>query len=258
MAGNQEDEVMIRDLLGELGASSLRGMDIKQFFSMTLEALKSFKEMKERHNDMSVELAEIKKAINKDLNNPQTREILSNVQSEENSNSGIKNTHHDHSSSLTPMSLSSDSNLFGIKKNYSTNNFASAAPMTNQHNYRANTLKSISEEDLSASITSPLGGKEPSGNGTGRVSGGNGTGRISGGNGTGRISGGNGTGTASFSIKKQVIVPEVSNANHLKQASTTSIMTFAGNNPDVLNLRNRWSDNFFTIKKLSSNSFINC
>ena len=240
MAGNQEDEVMIRDLLGELGASSLRGMDIKQFFSMTLEALKSFKEMKERHNDMSVELAEIKKAINKDLNNPQTREILSNVQSEENSNSGIKNTHHDHSSSLTPMSLSSDSNLFGIKKNYSTNNYASAAPMTNQHNYRANTLKSISEEDLSASITSPLGGKEPSGNGTGRVS------------------GGNGTGTASFSIKKQVIVPEVSNANHLKQASTTSIMTFAGNNPDVLNLRNRWSDNFFTIKKLSSNSFINC
>ena len=73
MAGNSdEDETMLREILGELGGST-SGLGIKQLFQLTLEQLKKFKE---DHIDLNKKIEEMKKAMDKDLSNPKTLKII--------------------------------------------------------------------------------------------------------------------------------------------------------------------------------------
>ena len=77
MAGNNdEDETMLREMLGELGGSA-SGIGIKQLFQLTLEQLKKFKE---DHIDLNKKIEEMKKAMDKDLSNPRTLEIIKQAQ----------------------------------------------------------------------------------------------------------------------------------------------------------------------------------
>ena len=72
MAGsNDEDETMLQEIIGELGGDS--GMSIKQLFLKTLEQLKKFKE---DHHDLNKKIDDMKQAMDKDLSNPKTLEII--------------------------------------------------------------------------------------------------------------------------------------------------------------------------------------
>ena len=73
-AVNDEDETMLRDILGELGGPEFSGMGLKQLFQLTLEQLKRFKE---DHQDLNKRIEEMKTAMDKDLSNPRTIAIMS-------------------------------------------------------------------------------------------------------------------------------------------------------------------------------------
>ena len=77
--GNSEDEAMLREILGELGGSQFKGMGIIQLFQLTLEQLKKFKE---DHKDLNKKMEEMKAAMDKDLSNPRTIEIIAHAQSD--------------------------------------------------------------------------------------------------------------------------------------------------------------------------------
>ena len=77
--GNSEDEAMLREILGELGGSQLKGMGIIQLFQLTLEQLRKFKE---DHRDLNKKMEEMKAAMDKDLSNPRTIEIIAHAQSD--------------------------------------------------------------------------------------------------------------------------------------------------------------------------------
>ena len=69
---NDEDEAMLKEILGELGGSG-GGVGLKQLFQLTLEQLKKFKE---DHKDLNKRIEEMKTAMDKDLSNPRTIEII--------------------------------------------------------------------------------------------------------------------------------------------------------------------------------------
>ena len=79
-AGNtsDEDEMMLREILGELGGSTA-GLGIKQLFQLTLEQLRKFKE---DHIDLNKKIEEMKKAMDQDLSNPKTLKIIKKAQKE--------------------------------------------------------------------------------------------------------------------------------------------------------------------------------
>ena len=82
MAGNRNDdeEAMLRDILGELGAADFSsGLGIKQIFQLTLAQLKKFKENQE---SLTSQIEEMKKAMDKDLSNPKTLELITQAQSD--------------------------------------------------------------------------------------------------------------------------------------------------------------------------------
>ena len=64
--GNDEDTAMLKEIMAEFGGDHLNGMGIKQLFQLTLEQLKKFKE---DQNDLQKTIVEMKKAMEKDLNN---------------------------------------------------------------------------------------------------------------------------------------------------------------------------------------------
>ena len=74
--GSSEDEAMLREILGELGGSQFTGLGITQLFQLTLEQLKKFKE---DHKDLNKKIEEMKAAMDKDLSNPRTIEIITNA-----------------------------------------------------------------------------------------------------------------------------------------------------------------------------------
>ena len=61
---NDEDENMLRDILGEIGGAEFSGMGLKQLFQLTLGQLKKFKE---DHKDLNKRIEEMKAAMDKDL-----------------------------------------------------------------------------------------------------------------------------------------------------------------------------------------------
>lgn len=77
-ATNDEEETMLREILGELGGST-HGMSIKQLFQLTLEQLKKFKE---DQVDLNKKIEEMKLAMDKDLSNPKTIELIKRAQRE--------------------------------------------------------------------------------------------------------------------------------------------------------------------------------
>lgn len=66
---NDEDELMLQEIIGELGGIGLEGgqkLNIATLFKMTLLQLKKFKQ---DHQDMTKQIEEMKKAMDKDLSN---------------------------------------------------------------------------------------------------------------------------------------------------------------------------------------------
>ena len=79
MAGNSDDdETMLREILGELGGSS-QGLGIKQLFQLTLQQLKKFKE---DHIDLNKKIEDMKKAMDKDLSNPKALKMIKKAHKE--------------------------------------------------------------------------------------------------------------------------------------------------------------------------------
>ena len=73
---NDEDEQMLHDIIGELGGGLLDGnqkLNITTLFRMTLVQLKKFKE---DHQDMTKQIEEMKRAMDKDLSNKETLQMI--------------------------------------------------------------------------------------------------------------------------------------------------------------------------------------
>ena len=73
---NDEDEQMLQEIIGELGGIGLEGgekLNIATLFKMTLLQLKKFKQ---DHQDMTKQIEEMKKAMDKDLSNQEVWEMI--------------------------------------------------------------------------------------------------------------------------------------------------------------------------------------
>ena len=73
---NDEDEQMLSGIFAELGVSGMEGggnLNIATLFKMTLLQLKKFKQ---DHQDMTKQIEDMKKAMDKDLSNEEVLKMI--------------------------------------------------------------------------------------------------------------------------------------------------------------------------------------